>query len=597
MASAAPKTEFLNRGVVALPTEEGVFVSWRSLSRDGADTSFDVYRNGVKINLTPLSGGTNYVDPQGHPGDTYEVRTAAGAGDTGSCVAWEAPYLKIHLDRPEGGTLPGREGEPRPFTYSPNDMSVGDVDGDGVYELFVKWEPSNAHDPSHQGYTGETIFDCYRLDGTRLWRVNLGKNIRSGAHYTQFVVEDFDGDGCAEMICKTAPGTIDGTGTPVLLGNDRADEDHRVHDRGKAFGHIRGGSEYLTVFSGKTGKALSTIPYRPAYYDVTEEIWGDDHCNRADRYLAGAACLDGVLPSAIMCRGYYSGSFVWAVDFRDGELREVWLHKSDRPMEGLWGEGAHSVVMGDVDGDGKDEIMYGASALDHDGSLLYRTGGGHGDALHLGQFLPERPGLQVYMPHEEEYAPYPYDSTMRDAATGEIIYSKPQTGTDVGRGLTANITPLYPGHEYWASDSRKIYNHGRPVGEVEGRLPINFRIYWDGDLYDELLDGTQITKPDPELTRLDTIADFRAYGDIRACNGTKNTPCLQADILGDWREEVILRDASTDSDIYIFTTTIPSAHRLPCLMEDHQYRLAIVSQNTCYNQPPHLSYDPSESQR
>ena len=470
MASAAPKTEFLNRGVVALPTEEGVFVSWRSLSRDGADTSFDVYRNGVKINLTPLSGGTNYVDPQGQPGDTYEVRTAAGAGETGSCVAWKAPYLKIHLDRPEGGTLPGREGEPRPFTYSPNDMSVGDVDGDGVYELFVKWEPSNAHDPSHQGYTGETIFDCYRLDGTRLWRVNLGKNIRSGAHYTQFVVEDFDGDGCAEMICKTAPGTIDGTGTPVLLGNDRADEDHRVHDRGKAFGHIRGGSEYLTVFSGKTGKALSTIPYRPAYYDVTEEIWGDDHCNRADRYLAGAACLDGVLPSAIMCRGYYSGSFVWAVDFRDGELREVWLHKSDRPMEGLWGEGAHSVVMGDVDGDGKDEIMYGASALDHDGSLLYRTGGGHGDALHLGQFLPERPGLQVYMPHEEEYAPYPYDSTMRDAATGEIIYSKPQTGTDVGRGLTANITPLYPGHEYWASDSRKIYNHGRPVGEVEGRL-------------------------------------------------------------------------------------------------------------------------------
>lgn len=492
--------------------------------------------------------------------------------------------------------MPGRGGRLQHYSYSPNDMSVGDVDGDGMYELFLKWEPSNAHDSAHQGYTAPTFFDCYRLDGTRLWRVNLGRNIRSGAHYTQFVVADFDGDGSAEMICKTAPGTIDGLGNPVLLGRDKSDADFRVHAPGKAFGHISGDCpEYLTVFNGLTGEAVNTIPYRPSYHDVPEEIWGDDHYNRADRYLAGAAFVDGKLPSAIMCRGYYKGAFVWAVNFRDGKLSEAWLHKSDIPMEGLWGEGAHSIVTGDVDGDGMDEIIFGASALDHDGTLLYRTGGGHGDALHLGRFLWDRPGLQVYMPHEEERPPYPFDTSLRDAATGEIIYSKPQTGTDVGRGLIANISSLYPGAEYWASDSPYIFNHGEPVGRLRRRWnPTNFRIYWDGDLLDELLDGARITKPNHELTRLNTVIDLRHIANVKACNGTKNTPCLQADILGDWREEVILRDANTDSDIYIFTTSIPTSHRLPCLMEDRVYRLAIISQNTCYNQPPHLSYDPEE---
>lgn len=593
-ALSAPVTEYLDRGAVALPSDNGTFISWRALKRDGDDSAFDIYRNGVKINDCPISSCTNFTDTAGIAGAVYEVRTLSGDSivDCGSCTSWDTPYLKIHLDRPDGGSSPGRDGGSTEYTYSPNDMSVGDVDGDGVYELFVKWEPSNARDSAHAGFTGPVIIDCYRLDGSMLWRVNLGQNIRAGAHYTQFVVQDFDGDGSAEMICKTAPGTRDGNGNWVLLGNDRPDEDHRVYEPVKAYGHVRGGGEYLTVFSGLTGEAIHTIPYRPSYYDVPEEIWGDEKCNRSDRYLAGAAFLDGHLPSAIMCRGYYCGAFVWAVDFRDGKLHEAWLHKSDKPFQGLWGEGAHSVVTGDVDNDGRDEIIFGASALDYDGTLLYRTGGGHGDALHLGKFIPERPGLQVYMPHEEEYAPYPFDTSLRDAATGEIIYMKPQSGTDVGRGLIADITDAYPGHEYWASDSRTIYNHGQPVGRL--RMPINFRIYWDGDLLDELLDGTRIYKPNSELTRLATLTDFRKFGPVRACNWTKNTPCLQADILGDWREEVILRDDVTNSDIYIFTTTIPTPHKLNCLMEDRQYRLAIASQNTCYNQPPHLSYSPIE---
>lgn len=594
-ASAALPIEYLDRGSVALPDGDGMYISWRSLGRDGETAVYELYRNGSNIARLSSGEATNFFDAQGSATDSYEIRTLCGDSivEKSVCTPWDSPYLKIHLDRPESGRVPGNDRRSH-FQYRPNDISVGDVDGDGCYELFVKWEPSNAHDSAHAGYTGNTIFDCYRLDGTKLWRVDLGRNIRSGAHYTQFLVYDFDGDGAAEMICKTAPGTIDGLGNPVLLGDDKVDEDHRVHDTSiKAFGHIRGGSEYLTVFDGKTGRAIHTIPYRPSYYDVPEEIWGDEKCNRSDRYLAGVACVDGVLPSAIMSRGYYCGSFVWAVNFRDGKLSEAWLHKSDVPYEGLWGEGAHSLMTGDVDGDGCDEIIFGASALDHDGSLLYRTGGGHGDALHLGKFLPERPGLQVFMPHEEEYAPYPFDTSMRDAATGQILYSKPQSGMDVGRGLTADITDLYPGHEYWAIDSRKIYNHGAPVGNM--RLPINFRIYWDGDLLDELLNGTSITKPDRQLTHLNTLVDFRDRLPVRACNGSKNTPCIQADILGDWREEVILRDAETDSDIYIFTTTIPTSHRLNCLMEDRIYRLAVAAQNVCYNQPPHLGYSPIDT--
>ena len=590
------KPEYLDRGVVALPDGEGVFVSWRSLGRDGGTTGFQLFRNGESIAEISHSDATSYKDPLGTVNDVYELKTLSGDSilESNICHPWKSHFMKIHLDRPASGYVPDSECHPSTFEYYPNDVSVGDVDGDGCYELFVKWEPSNAHDSSHAGFTGPVLLDCYRLDGTKLWRVDLGQNIRAGAHYTQFMVYDFDGDGKAEMICKTAPGTIDGLGNPVLLGDDSVDEDHGVFDVSlKAFGHIRGGSEYLTVFDGKTGRAVNTIPYRPAYYDVPEEIWGDDKCNRSDRYLAGVASLDGVHHAAIMCRGYYCGSFVWAVNYSDGKLSEAWLHKSDVPMEGLWGEGAHSLVTGDVDGDGCDEIIFGASALDHDGTLLYRTGGGHGDALHLGKFLPEQPGLQVFMPHEEEHSPYPYDSSLRDAATGRIIYSKPQSGTDVGRGLIADITDLYPGHEYWAVDITRVYNHGAPVSEL--RLPINFRIYWDGDLLDELLDGTRVTKPDRELTRLNTLVDFRDLASVKACNGTKNTPCLQADIFGDWREEVILRDDQTHSDLYIFTTTIPTVHKLNSLMEDRVYRLAIASQNVSYNQPPHLGYSPIDT--
>lgn len=598
---AAPQAEYLNRGVVAVKTDQGVFVSWRSLVSDDKAMTFDIYRDGVKINDAPISDVTNYTDVTSAPGAQYEVRAVVGGTvvDKGTAATWDTPYMKVHLDRPEGGSIGPDGGSTHTYTYTPDDISVGDVDGDGVYELFVKWFPSDAKDSSNTGFTGPTIIDCYKLDGTRLWRIDLGHNIRSGNHYTQFMVYDFDGDGSAELICKTAPGTKDGKGNWVLMGDDKPTDDYRHHTNvpNKSMGHVIGGAEYLTCFSGKTGEALSTIAYKPGY-EYGRTVWGDEYGNRSDRYLAGVAYLDGQHPSAIFARGYYRAAFVWAVDFKNGQLQEVWFHESNVKGKGLWGEGAHSLTVGDVDFDGKDEIVYGAACLDHDGTVLYRTNPnsdnteGHGDALHLAKMLPDREGLQVFMPHEETDNTYPFDCEMRDARTGEIIFMNPQTGKDIGRGLAANVSASFPGYEYWTASNASVFSYGKAI--ANNRPSINFRIYWDGDLLDELLDGTSITKPEPDFSKMNVLAAFEGYSNAAACNGTKNTPNLQADLFGDWREEVILHDGVTQSDLLIFTTTIPTRYKLNCLMQDHQYRMAIAWQNTAYNQPPHLSYSPED---
>ena len=269
-------------------------MSWRSLVSDDKDLSFDVYRDGVKINESPIKSKTNITDTQGSVSSKYIVKAVGTGEESNETSVWETPYMKVHLDRPEGGTSPaGGKQEMREYTYTPDDVSVGDVDGDGEWELIVKWFPTNQADNSFYRYTGNTIIDCYKLDGTKLWRIDLGRNIRSGNHYTQFMVYDFDGDGCAEMICKTAPGTKDGMGNWVLLGNDKETADYRNSN-----GHVITGSEYLTVFDGKTGKAIHTINYNPPRsirnFDKSSTGWGDSYGGRSERYLAGVAYLDGV---------------------------------------------------------------------------------------------------------------------------------------------------------------------------------------------------------------------------------------------------------------------------------------------------------------
>lgn len=601
LTMTAQQTEYLDRGAIALSTSSGVFVSWRSLDTDDESMTFNVYRDGTKVNDEEITKGTNLTDASGTTSSTYTIEALVDGTvveTTAIDSVWTNDYLRICLDRPDGGTTPASED----YTYSPNDCSVGDVDGDGEYEIFVKWNPSNSHDNSEKGYTGNVYIDCYKLDGTKLWRIDLGQNIRAGAHYTQFMVYDLDGDGKAEMACKTAPGTIDGEGNYVLMDDDDPTADYRGTS-GSTTGVPKSGPEYLTVFNGETGAEITTVSYVPLR-SVTSS-WGDSYYNRAERYLACVAYLDGEKPSLVMCRGYYTNAYLCAWDFDGSNLTQRWLHASETKGSGAYGEGAHSLTVGDVDGDGCDEIVYGACCIDHDGSLLYRTGAGHGDALHLGDFDPDREGLEVFMVHEETSSSYKWDSEFRDAQTGDIIWGTSQSGNDIGRGLVGDISETWRGYEIWPGSYYVDGSNVNATFDCEGNLLVNkrpstcFRLYWDGDLLDELFDGSyssttetsspSITKRNAKLTSSSTVKSFSSYN-AQSCNTTKATPCLSADILGDWREEVILWDGDNSTDLLLFSTTTETSYRVPCLMTDHNYRMAIAWQNVAYNQPPHLGY-------
>jgi hypothetical protein len=540
------------------------------LGNEDQQIAFNVYRNGVLLNKTPISGATNWTDKHGTLADEYVVKTTGGHSEAETSAAvkpWEKPCKIIPMNRPAPE-----------LGYLPNDCSVGDLDGDGEYEIVVKWN-ARSHDNSHNGMTDNVLLDAYKLDGTQLWRIDLGRNIRAGAHYTQFMVYDLDGDGRAEIACKTAPGTIDGNGKAVVLGNDDPQADYRNEK-----GHVLDGPEYLTVFNGTTGGEITTIPYNPPRGNDLKRVWGDADGNRSDRYLACIAYLDGAHPSLVMCRGYYTRAVLAAYDFRNGQLTERWVYDSGIERDTkhtAFGQGNHSLAVGDVDGDGFDEIIYGGAAIDHDGSLLYSTGLGHGDAHHLSDLDPDRPGLEFFDVHETK--PCPAGVELRDAGTGELLFGRPTT-IDVGRGLAADIDSRHRGFEFWSTASDSVYNIRGEV--ISTRRPsVNFRIYWDGDLQDELLDGTKITKWNGN--GVDLLVNFNTFG-AASINGTKSNPCLSADLLGDWREEVIYYNREDPSQLMIFTTLLPTEYRLRTLMHDPVYRLSVAWQNVAYNQPPHL---------
>jgi lysophospholipase L1-like esterase len=578
--------EFLQRGLIAVTTEKGIFLSWRLLGNEPSNTAFHIYRDDDRLTEEPIDAGTNYVDPDGVSSSTYSIQAVVGREEQQPCApvrVWDAAYLSVPLQRPQGGTTPdGVE-----YVYHANDASVGDLDGDGEYEIVLKWDPSNSHDNAHVGFTGNVYLDAYKLDGRRLWRIDLGVNIRAGAHYTQLMVYDLDGDGRAEVACKTADGTVDGTGQ--VIGDPTADYRNPR-------GFIIAGPEFLTVFDGETGGALVTTDYDPPRGDVG--AWGDTEGNRVDRFLACIAYLDGVRPSLVMCRGYYTRTVLAAYNYRDGVLSKLWTFDSDQPgNQGYAGQGNHSLAVADVDGDGMDEIVYGACVIDHDGSGLYTTGLRHGDAMHVGNLDPSRPGLEVYQVHE---TPSSQGIEVHDAGTGEVLWSLP-TSTDIGRGLAADIDPRYEGVEVWASDDWRsggfgLYNvSGHKISDRNPQS-FNFAIWWDGDLLRELLDHDfdpetgvgvgRIDKWDYENERLINL--LTPYG-TRSNNWTKGNPCLQADLFGDWREEVIWRSEDS-SELRIYSTTDPTEHRIPTLMHDPVYRLSVAWQNVAYNQPPHPGF-------
>ncbi|WP_033342039.1 rhamnogalacturonan lyase [Catenuloplanes japonicus] len=706
-----PVLEHLDRGLVAASTGDGVFLSWRLLKDEATGHSatgltgvdFAVYRDNRKI--ATVTDSTNFVDRTGSTTARYRVAAVVKGRErdrSAAVTAWADGHLDLPLRKPADGVTPSGEA----YTYSANDMSVGDVDGDGQYEYVVKWDPSNSKDVSQVGYTGNVYVDTYELDGTLLHRIDLGVNVRAGAHYTQFLVYDFDGDGRSEMMFKTAPGTKitrygrDGrvvseryvtlpkadvkagytngddyrmsaadyyrhlvtmfrgwsTHPEVVAGRwpatleaafgiapqyqyplSQADAEALVdyfidvyaparstRNALRAFaGFIVDGPEYLTVFEGATGRELQTIPYKPGRHD-DGLMWGDyamariEPGNRVDRFLSGVAYLDGKRPSAVFARGYYTRSTLVAYRWDGRKLVEDWFVDSgwtpmtnpfndsphgrdgtDPEFRTLTTQGFHSLSAADVDGDGRQEIVYGSATIDDDGSLLYSSFGtlpdgttvarlGHGDAMHVTDIDPHRPGLEIFTVHEGATSA-PYGMAMRDAKTGEVLFGV-YSGRDTGRGMVGDVLPASPGLEAWASlpggtDSLGLYTAAGQV--TPGAIPgTNQSIRWSADLTTQILNGAGDATPTIDDWTRGTL--LTADG-TRANNGTKGNASLIADIFGDWREELLVR--TTDSTaIRICLSTSVTGHKLYTLMHDPQYRAEVARQQTTYNQPSYPGF-------
>lgn len=563
------QSEKLDRGLIAVPQSPTQnFLSWRLLATDPAAISFNIYRQSAgQLQKLASQSVTNFTDTQAdiHKTQTYQVRAVINGKETNTAtytIPANAPvqqYLTIPLRTPLG--------------YTPNDASAADLDGDGQYEIILH-QAGRARDNSHSGITDPPIFQAYKLDGTFLWEINLGRNIRDGAHYTQFMVYDLDGDGIAEFACKTADGTRDGLGKVI---GDSTKDYRELDSTAKAYGRIITGPEYFTIFSGRTGAALATTDYIPARGE--QGSWGDRYGNRVDRFLACVAYLDGKHPSVVMCRGYYGRIVMAAWDYRKGKLTSRWVFDTKDKANPFSGMGNHNLSVADVDNDGKDEIIYGSMCVDDNGKGLYTTGLGHGDAIHVGDLDPDRPGLEVFGIHELENGAKGTGAAMYDARTGKILF-RGSIDQDVGRGVAENIDSSRRGAQLWWAGSKGLFDmKGNRIGEAPRSM--NFLIWWDGDLSRELLDGNRIEK-----YGRGTI--FTAEGCV-SNNGTKATPTLSADLFGDWREELVMRTADNQS-LRIYTTTIPTTHRIITLMQDHQYRMSIVWQNVGYNQPPHTGF-------
>jgi hypothetical protein len=585
------QVETLDRAPVAVLTDRGVTLGWRMLGLDKDSVGFHVIRDGVQITDEPIRSTTTYVDPAGTAASKYVIKTVGNGNGQDKLSAEFSPlaqnYLPIKLDKPADGV--SRDG--KPYTYTANDSSVADLDGDGGYEIIQLWNPSNAQDNSKSGYTGNVYVDAYKMDGTKLWRIDLGRNIRAGAHYTQMLAYDFDGDGTGEVAFKTADGTTDAAGT--VIGDAAADYRNSA-------GYVLSGPEFLTVFNGASGTIMDTVPYDPPRGSVA--AWGDGYGNRVDRFLAGVAYLDGEHPSMMFSRGYYTRTVLVTYDLVNGKLVKRWKFDSDVAGAEYKGQGNHNLSVADVDQDGKDEFVFGSMTIDDDGTPLYNTKLGHGDAIHTGDLDPSRPGFETFAVHESMSASGNRGATFRDSATGEVLWSIPAV-KDTGRGATGDIDPRFPGSESWAVGGDAAWNS--PAGflmsakgeRISDKIPAaNFMAWWDGDLLREIVDHDfnaeagvgvpTISKWNWETETSDRL--LTATG-ARTNNGTKGNPSLQADLLGDWREELVFPSADS-TELRIYTTTSPTEVRLRTLMHDPMYRTGVARETVGYNQPPHPSF-------
>jgi len=611
--TTAPRLlENLDRGLVAVHKGNGeVFDSWRLLGTEPPDLGFNLYRTTgagapVKLNAAPLTQGTNFEDSGVDLSQSvaYSVRAVSEGREQAASKrfafpanATASPYISIPLQQISD--------------FAVGDISPADLDGDGEYELIVH-QARGGRDNSQPGFTGTPILQAYKLDGTMLWQINLGINVREGQHYTQFMVYDLDGDGRAEMVCKTGDGSTDGTGK--VIGDPDADwrsprgsfvpvppgepsKGHVVIDgilSHESSGNVLHGPEYLTVFDGLTGAAIDTVDYQPQRHPTAghsptpeqlNEVWGDAYGNRMDRFLAAVADFDGEHPSVMFSRGYYTRTVLAAWDYRDKKLTPRWLFDTANDARGFMyyeHQGNHSLTVADVDADGRDEIVFGSAVIDDDGMGLYTTQLNHGDAQHVSDLDPMRPGLEILSSHE--FNQHFYGMEMRDAATGEILWGRPSY--DPARCLSIDIDPRFPGHETWGVGQNLdgLYSaQGETIVDAKPRS-CSFGIWWDGDLLREILNGSRIDKWDWETASESPIFTMEGASRTTGLRGG-----LTADILGDWREEQVVSSAD-GAELRIYTTDISSEHRLYTLMHDPQYRLSVALQNVAYNQPPHTSY-------
>ena len=605
-----PAATPLNRGLMAVKVTGGVLVSWRYRATDDpATTRFRLYRGSTLIkNSATLDGTittrTNWLDTAGSTSSAYKLEVLDADGNVietqEGVKPWsdQVKYITLQGGAPVDPTSAGA-------TYTPNDASFCDMDGDGEYEIILKWAPNNEKDAASSGTTSPAFYSCYKMDGTRLWMLHTGHNMFNSAHTTPFIAWDLDGDGYGEFMVKTAPGAVDGEGNYVLMAGDDPTANLKS-GRGKQ-DH---GPEYITVFDGMTGAELQTIKYHTAYGDESTGFWGDSNQNRSERYLAAIAWLDGEdgNPSAIFARGYYSGCKIGAYDWDGSNLTLRWLHRGTAANSGtvtyadgtvknlsksVYGEGAHWISIGDVTGDGRQEIHYGSGALKPDGTTLYRTGFGHGDAIHLSDFIPSRPGLEYFMVHEHS----PYGADLRDAATGEILF-RVTADSDTGRGLIGHFNPEAD-DAYWqmSANMSAIYDTSNNLiaNNVShgGGASLNNRIFWNGTLADDYYDKSVLEYWNVDskgFARMQVNGGNYTYGNLN--NSTKYNPCVLGDLLGDWREEIVnWTEAGGNYQLVINATNYETDYLVPHLMDNYAYRAQVINQNCAYNQPPHLSYD------
>lgn len=624
--------EKLDRGLIAIKTDGGVYLSWRLFDSEdnifgSADknVSFNVYRDGKKI--SEVATKTNYVDST--VGTNYSVAPVMNDFEGDKCDAVtvnENSYFDIPLSKPDDETIYDPSGnELATYSFFPADCSTGDVDGDGEYEIIVKWT-SSEHDvgsPGDPAYSGTVHLAAYKLDGTKLWKndIALGKNVYSSAHTLQFLVYDFDGDGKSEVMCQTSLGSKDGQGKYVSNAAQTDEEIKAITDEEnstadyRGYGRITEGKEFLTVFNGETGVAMDTINLPTTRGSENGVDYGDDFGNRSNRFVSDVAYLDGEKPYAIYLRGYYFGrngkqrTSIAGISWDGTALSPTYRFDTQKGQEGYFdgayqyvGNGNHNCTVADVDNDGKDEFITGALCMEVNDDNEFRpkwcTYLQHGDALHIGNYDPTHTGFEFFTVHEDSGTnslsgndiTLDFGMSVIDAETGNIMFHE-GASADTGRGVMANVGAGGYYQIWSAKNSARQSNGGTDfttATSLTGRNTpsMNFRIFWDGDLYDNLLDGANIT--DWNGRNMSNIFSAGNY-DCVSINGTKANPSLQADLFGDWREEVVY-PTSDGTALRVFSTTDTTDYKIKTLMQDPVYRSGVAAEQTAYNQPPHVGF-------